>query len=181
MNAIANLNSASDSSEKTQSSWKSNLQARANSKKIESILLNWPQTVNYINKKWILVTDDDMILIFWKVADRRNRCFIRNDSEMRPQINVTSKIVDWLNEDIRKWWRNSIHHIKANPETIKCLFLEWTLTHEVISSAYVNDWVVILSKVCFNTIEWTLSLPIMCSPEFEFDYATIGNNWKMIE
>jgi hypothetical protein len=53
---------------------------------------------------------------------------------------MSSKIEEWLNEDIEKWWLCYIHHIKANPETVKCLFLEWKLTHEILSKAYVNDW-----------------------------------------
>jgi hypothetical protein len=33
-----------------------------------------------------------MLLIFSKVADKRNKCFLRNNSELRPLGDMSSKI-----------------------------------------------------------------------------------------
>ncbi|EKE27510.1 MAG: hypothetical protein ACD_3C00196G0003 [uncultured bacterium (gcode 4)] len=161
--------------------WRTGIQAKANSTKIETILLSWPQTSSHINKKWILVYDNGILMLFWKVADRKNKCLQRKNTEIRPTINVSKQIEQWLNDDLKNWWRGNIHHLKANPETVKCLFIEWVITHSMLKNAHVTDWVVIISMVYFESIDWKMALTILCSPEFEFDYASVDNRWKIIE
>jgi len=181
MTALANnYNIWENKSEARNSQWELWSVKKYSSRKVNELLAQWPQTVNYINKSDILIADDDMISIFWKTADKRNWAVIRWTTEFRNLETIQKQIEEWLNDDLKKCEKVSIHHIEMSVESFKCLYIEWVITQKMLEESQVAPWIIIIKNVWFSTEKWEIHLPIFVSPNYSFEFATVNTKWITI-
>lgn len=150
------------------------------SRKVENVLLAWPQTNKYINHKDILIADDDMISIFGRVADKRYWTIKRWETELQSVEKISPQIEEWLNEDIRICLPENIDHLEVSVEVFKQLYIEWKIPYHKMKEAQVAPWLVVVKDIEFNTNIWVIKLSVFVSPEFQFAFASVDKNWRTI-
>lgn len=153
---------------------------RTAARNIDAILSGWPRTINYISKWDLLSYEDEVFRIFWKVADRHAWCIVEWDNEIRILDDVKTELENDIKKDLLHWAKLP-HHIKASPEIVLALFLQWAISPEIIKKAIATDRTVILKWVSLNLGHaYKQDMTLMCRDDLPYSYATFDGNWNII-